>query len=111
MVRLAGAAAYRKGRTFEHTVRRGLERHGWTVLRVAGSKGAVDLVALRPGRIAFIQCRRGGGISVRERDDLAQFSTGTSRPETYVVRVSGRRLEVRDIVLWREGWQGFPDVF
>jgi Holliday junction resolvase len=36
------------GRAREHKVRHDLERHGFTVIRSAGSKGAADLVAAHP---------------------------------------------------------------
>lgn len=44
-----GAAAYRKGRAGEYLARAHLEQLGWYVTRSYASKGAWDLLALRPG--------------------------------------------------------------
>ncbi len=49
---------YASGRQFEHRCRHALEAAGWVVLRMAGSKGACDLVAIRPGTVALVQCKR-----------------------------------------------------
>jgi Holliday junction resolvase len=52
---------YAKGRRFEYAVRDALVRDGWFVVRSAGSKGIVDLVALSglPSKVALIQCSVG----------------------------------------------------
>ena len=59
---------YEAGRRFEWKVRDRLRAAGFTVLRTAGSKGPVDLIAVRertmvlgveetPGEIRFVQCK------------------------------------------------------
>jgi len=48
---------YARGRRFEWRVRDVLRGEGWLVLRTAGSRGPVDLIALRPGEVRFIQCK------------------------------------------------------
>ncbi len=48
---------YLAGRRFEWKVRKVLEAQGWTVMRTAGSKGPVDLIAVQPGRVQFVQCK------------------------------------------------------
>lgn len=51
-------ANYLRGRRFEWRVRDQLRKMGWTVLRTAGSKGPVDLVAVKAGSpVAFVQCK------------------------------------------------------
>lgn len=101
---------YARGRRFEWRVRSALVALGWTVLRSAKSGTAVDLVAFRPERIAIIQVKRSGQISPRERDALARFANG-SRAEVYMVRAEARRLEVRDVSLWQNGWSEFTEIF
>lgn len=66
---------YRAGRQFEYRVRDDLRARGFWVLRSPASKSPVDLVAISKGRVVFIQCKRGGGISVAEWNaiyDLAE---------------------------------------
>lgn len=43
---MPGAKAYVLGRRFERTVRTKLERHGFTVLRTAQSRGFADLIVV-----------------------------------------------------------------
>lgn len=62
----------RAGAYFERRVRRQLEQDGWFVVRVAGSRGVCDLIALRPGDARLIQVRRNGRMSTAERDVLAR---------------------------------------
>jgi len=50
---------YHRGRDFEYRVKRELERMGWVVIRAAASR-PVDLVAMRGGRILFIECKKDG---------------------------------------------------
>ncbi len=54
--------AARRGADFERRVRRHLERAGWFVVRAAGSRGPLDLVALRSDgqggcEARLIQCK------------------------------------------------------
>jgi len=54
---LSIAGRYRSGYRFELAVKKYLEKHGWYVVRSAGSHGAVDLVAIRNGTVLLIQCK------------------------------------------------------
>src|SRR5436309_12747800 len=62
---LAGWVAWsaaRRGADFERRVKRRLERDGWFVVRSAGSRGPLDLVALRRDghggcEVRLIQCK------------------------------------------------------
>lgn len=49
--------AYRKGRRKEYELKDMLEENGWVVLRTAGSHGFADLVAIRAGKVRFIQVK------------------------------------------------------
>jgi Holliday junction resolvase len=48
---------YRNGRNREWKVRDALIDAGYTVLRTAGSKGALDLLAIKPGQWLFVQVK------------------------------------------------------
>lgn len=67
---------YARGRDLEHRVRSHLRDEGYEVLRTAGSKSKVDLVAIKPGQLLFVQCKRSGALPPAEWNalwDLAQL--------------------------------------
>jgi hypothetical protein len=59
---------YAQGTRFEHKVRDDLAANGYEVVRAAGSKGSskIDLLAIKPGQMLFIQCKRTGVIGPDE---------------------------------------------
>ena len=79
---------YSVGYYFERRVRAWLEDRGWVVFRTGGSRGPVDLVALKAGEVLLVQVKVDGVLSPRERQDLYQLS---------------RALLVRVVLAYREG--------
>jgi Holliday junction resolvase len=67
-------AQYHRGRAFEHAVRAALVADGYDVIRSAGSKTKVDLVAFKADQVLFIQCKLNGHCSPAERFDLLRVS-------------------------------------
>lgn len=65
---------YAAGAAFERQVRHALEADGYDVIRSAGSKGKVDLVAIKPMFLAFIQCKTNGLCAPAERAELIRVS-------------------------------------
>lgn len=66
-------ANYIAGRSFEYAIMRRLKLAGYWVLRAAGSKGPVDVIALKGSMVwpqLFIQCKRGRGIPSAESWNL-----------------------------------------
>lgn len=65
---------YQRGRQFEYRVRDLYKKHGWYVLRSAGSKTVTDLVAISQGgaSIHFIQCKADGKVSLKEIRELIE---------------------------------------
>jgi len=61
---------YERGRALEHRVRTHLREQGYEVLRTAGSKSKVDLVAVKTGQILFVQCKRSGALPPAEWNAL-----------------------------------------
>lgn len=59
---------YRAGTAFEHKIIDDLEDNGYQTIRAAGSKGStkVDVAALKPGQLLFVQAKRDGKISPAE---------------------------------------------
>lgn len=65
-----------QGRRIEHLVRHNMEAEGYIVMRSAGSKGAVDLFAIKPGQALFVQVKRSGTLPPAQWNrlyDLAQM--------------------------------------
>lgn len=82
------ATNYERGRAFEYRVRDKLYKDGAVlVLRSAGSKTKVDLIALFPlldgytheGDIQamLVQCKRDGNLPAAEREELRRISAAT----------------------------------
>lgn len=66
---------YEAGRRFEWMVRDHLGENGYDLIRSAGSKSKVDLIALKPGEILFVQCkRRDGYVLPSERAELLRLA-------------------------------------
>jgi len=66
---------YRGGADFEREVRSALAKDGYIlIIRSAGSKTKVDLVAFKPDQVLFIQCKRNGVCPPAERAALLRFA-------------------------------------
>jgi len=82
---------YRKGANFERRCRRFLEEKGWFVIRSGGSKSPVDLVALRDGEIALIQCRVSGYLPQKEKEELLGIAK-RNKCQAWVAFREGKKL-------------------
>lgn len=60
-------ANYRNGAVLENAAMHALSENGYFAVRSAGSKGAVDVVALKQGEILLVQCKLDGVISPDDR--------------------------------------------
>ncbi len=67
--------AYRKGRRAEYLLKKELEEAGWFVVRSAGSRGVVDLVALKDDQVLLIQVQMGSYISYEKRQQLKELAS------------------------------------
>lgn len=66
---------YSDGRRFEYKVRDALAADGYFLIRAAGSKGLIDLVAFKPGQMLFVQAkRRDGNIGPGSRGALMDLA-------------------------------------
>lgn len=67
---------YAKGARFEHKVIAALEKAGFTCIRSAGSKGdsKIDVIAIRPGALLFVQCKTDGTLRKSEWDRILEVS-------------------------------------
>lgn len=68
---------YDTGRRFEWACRDDMAENGYIVIRAAGSKGdaKVDLIAIKPGQLLFVQCKTtAGALGPAEWDRLVEVS-------------------------------------
>lgn len=66
---------YRGGREFEYRTIRHLTTNGYEIVRSAGSKGKIDIVAFKLGELLFVQCKRTSGtIPPAERAELVRLA-------------------------------------
>lgn len=61
---------YRYGRQFEYRVRDALRKAGFYAQRSPASKSVLDILAVRPGEVWMVQCKRGGALGVVEWNAL-----------------------------------------
>ena len=88
---------YRAGADFEREVRAHLVRDGYEVIRSAGSKTKVDLLAFKPGQVLIVQCKRNGAIGPAERAEVVRIAgiiptavpVVASRPKVTLQRLTG----------------------
>lgn len=71
-----GKNHYATGTRFEHKVRDDLTENGYQVMRAAGSKGStkLDLIALKPGQLLFIQAKSNGTLPPGEWDRVVEVA-------------------------------------
>lgn len=61
---------YQRGRALEYRCRDFLRSLGYFVLRSPASRSPLDLVAIRPAKVLFVQCKRHGVLNPREWNEL-----------------------------------------
>lgn len=65
---------YDAGTRFERETRKHLEADGYWVIKAAGSKGKADLVAIKPGQVLIVQCKRTGACPPAERAEVLRIA-------------------------------------
>jgi len=92
-------AQYHRGRAFEHAVRAQLVADGYDVIRSAGSKTKIDLVAFKTGQVLLIQCKVDGHCSPAER--LALLRVAALLPNYSVPLIAWKTRGVSQPFFWR----------
>ena len=85
---------YVKGANFERQVKKDLEAAGYFVVRSAGSKGKIDLVAMRTNDVRLIQCKTNGVISKTDRRHLREMSRELGI-KTYIYEKAGSSFRAK----------------
>lgn len=65
---------YEAGARFERETRAHLAAEGYWVMKSAGSKTKVDLIAIKEGELLVVQCKRNGVCSPAERAELLRIA-------------------------------------
>lgn len=85
------------GIRFEYKVIADLTADGYVTMRAAGSKGAIDIAAMKPGQLLYVGAKRGGVCSAIEWDRLVELASWVGAVP--VLAVNGPRG--RGVVYWR----------
>lgn len=101
---------YARGTAFERQVRHALEADGYDVIRSAGSKGKIDLVAIKRGQILFVQCKLNGLCGPAERSELLRVAyLVDALPLVAYKGTEGRQRPIRYRLLTGAGPKEFRD--
>lgn len=85
-------SAYERGVRFERAARDDLQEHGYEVIRSAGSKSKIDLIAIKPGQLLLIQCKPAGPNKLPNADwnRLFELARMCDAEPIVAVKISGR---------------------
>ena len=73
-------AAYRDGRKLEYALTSNGKQPGWCrangyePFRSSGSHGKIDVIAMKPGELLFIQCKKTGTLSKADGAELLRLA-------------------------------------
>ena len=87
---------YRVGMRFELRVRDYFQTGNWFVIRSAGSRSPIDLVAFKGGGVALVQCKTDGVMSNAERAQLQELARETGC-RVYLFSRFGRKMISEEI--------------
>ncbi len=89
---------YQLGRSFEYRTRDLLIKNGYYVVRSAQSKGLIDLVALKMGKVLIVQCKRGGLLDKGEWDELFSLARRIGAVPVFTERADGLNTNFWEII-------------
>jgi len=94
---------YQQGYAFENRVKADIQRHGYYAVRSGGSKGIVDILAVREHspRILMVQCKRKGAISREEWNELLRSAELYGGHALMAYMPGARGIEYRGLVTER----------
>ena len=90
--------SYRRGADFERKVRSMLESKGYLVIRSAGSKTPVDLVALKKGETpVLIQCKISGRITDIEVRELKIEAEKAGAKPALAYKAENGKIQIKEL--------------
>jgi Holliday junction resolvase len=94
--------SYRSGRRLEYVVRDMFRRRGWFVVRAAASK-PVDLVCLKNGEIALVECKYGvKGVRWAELAPLLDAAERANAKPILAIAEKRGRVKMIDVESWAD---------
>lgn len=96
-------SAYKRGRSFEYSVRDRMKGLGWVVLRSPASKSPLDLMAVRHGMVAFVQCKVGGALRPAEWNELYDLATSCGAIPVFAWRDGAKGMGFARMVGRKDG--------
>lgn len=84
---------YRRGRAFEYRVRDDLRSRKYFVLRSPRSGSPVDLVAIKPGKVLFVQCKRHGQLLREEWNTFYELACSVDAEPILAATPTGRGIK------------------
>lgn len=101
------ASNYRRGADFERRVQARLEAAGYVTVRSAGSHSPADVVALRRGSVAAVQCKRNGRLDPDEWNEFYDWcAKGGATPVLAQVGGGGRGIMFSMLTRRKDGIRG-----
>ena len=85
--------AYRRGKDFENYVKKILRREGYFVVRAASSK-PVDLVAIKDGKVFFVECKVNNYVPPEDREKLRKITEET-KLDVFIATHEGGRVVLK----------------
>lgn len=96
---------YDNGAALERACKEALEKAGWLAVRSAGSKGKVDVLAVRLGAVAVVQCKRTGRLAPVDRAHLLRLAEDLGLGAVAVMAMRGPTGKG---IVWRRLWGTGP---
>ncbi len=96
------AKLYKKGRQFEYYVMDKKRKQGFFCMRSAGSKGFADVIAIKKGRIEFIQIKMGTSMQKKEREGLIELAESVGAIPLFIQKIGRgkiREIDARKIII------------
>ena len=107
------ARRYKKGRQFEYLIMDRKRKQGFFCMRSAGSKGFADIIAIKMGRIEFIQAKMGCSMQKLEREGLIELAESVGAVPLFIQKIGRgklREIDAREIKTKKRGEIKYKEV-
>jgi len=94
---------YRYGRAFEYKVRDEMKSLGYFVMRSPASRSPIDLVAIAPGIVVFVQCKTGGAFPPAEWNEFYDLCLSVGAVPLMAQRAGWSGIEYLRLVGRKDG--------
>lgn len=102
-LKVKNKSPYSIGRRFEYKIRDHLRLLGYFAMRSPASRGPFDVIAVRAGTVAMIQCKRSGAMGVEEWNILFDLATSCGAVPVLASAPSGLRQKYLKMLARKSG--------